>query len=74
MKRPTPIGRKVEEQLWLLRDPSPGDIGVKLQQVEALIRQGMPQTDAIRHISVTEQTYCRGEKSTAEWAQNNSSN
>ena len=32
-------------------------IVVKLRQVEVLMGQGMPRIDAIRQISVTEQTY-----------------
>ena len=34
-------------------------IVVKLRQVEVLMGQGMPRIDAIRQISVTEQTYYR---------------
>ena len=35
---------------------------MKLGQVEVLMGQGMPQIDAIRQISVTEQTYYRWKK------------
>ena len=34
-------------------------IVVKLRQVEVLMGQGRPRSDAIRQISVTEQTYYR---------------
>jgi hypothetical protein len=70
-----------------IKRPKPEEIVVKLRQVEVLMRQGMPRIDAIRQISVTEQTYyrllsamqriaCRamGRRSTAEWAQSNSRN
>ena len=35
---------------------------MKLRQVEVLMGQGMPRIDAIRQISVTEQTYYRRKK------------
>ncbi len=35
----------------------PEEIVTKLRQVEVLVGQGMPRADAIRQISVTEQTY-----------------
>ena len=57
-----------------IKRPKPEEIVVKLRQVEVLMGQGMPRIDAIRHISVTEQTYYRWKKSTVEWAQNNSRN
>ena len=37
--------------------PKPEEIVVKLRQVEVLMGQGMPRIDAIRQVSVTEQTY-----------------
>ena len=37
--------------------PKPEEIVFKLRQVEFLMGQGMPRIDAIRQISVTEQTY-----------------
>ena len=37
----------------------PEEIVVKLRQVEVLMGQGMPRINAIRQISVTEQTYYR---------------
>ena len=40
-----------------IKKPKPEEIVVKLRQVEVLMGQGMPQIDAIRQISVTEQTY-----------------
>lgn len=40
----------------------PEDIVTKLRQVEVLVGQGMPRADAIRQISVTEQTYYRWRK------------
>ncbi len=42
-----------------IRRPKPEEIVVKLRQVEVLMGQGMPRIDAIRQISVTEQTYYR---------------
>jgi putative transposase len=40
-----------------IKSPKPKEIVVNLQQIEVLMGQGMPQIDAIRQISVTEQTY-----------------
>jgi hypothetical protein len=57
-----------------IKRPKPEEIVVKLRQVEVLMGQGMPRIDAIRQISVTEQTITVGRISTAEWAQNNSRN
>jgi len=45
-----------------IKRPKPGEIAVKLRQVEVLMGQGMPRIDAIRQISVTEQTYYRWKK------------
>ena len=45
-----------------IKRPKPEEIVVKLRQVEVLMGQGMPQIDAIRQISVTEQTYYRRKK------------
>ena len=42
-----------------MKRPKPKEIVVKLQQVEVLIGQGVPQIDAIRRISVTEKFYYR---------------
>ena len=42
--------------------PKPEEIVVKLRQVEVLKGQGMHRIDAIRQISVTEQTYYRRKK------------
>ena len=42
--------------------PKPEEIVVKLRQVEVLMGQGMPRIDAIRQVSVTEQTYYRRKK------------
>ena len=42
--------------------PKAEEIVVKLRQVEVLMGQGMPRIDAIRQISVTEQTYYRWKK------------
>ncbi len=39
-----------------IKRPKPQEIVLKLRQVEVLMGQGMPQIDAIRQISVTEQT------------------
>jgi putative transposase len=40
----------------------PEEIVVRLQQVDVLMEQGMPQSDAIRQTSVTEQNYYRWKK------------
>ena len=40
----------------------PEEIVTKLQQVEVLVGQGMARIDAIRQISVVEQTYYRWRK------------
>ena len=61
MKWFAPIVRKAEDLRWPLRDQSPKRF-VKLRQVEVLMGQGMPRIDAIRQISVTEQTYYRWKK------------
>ena len=45
-----------------IKKPKPEEIVVKLRQVEVLMGQGMPQIEAIRQISVTEQTYYRWKK------------
>ena len=45
-----------------IKRPKPEEIVVKLRQVEVLMVQGMPRIDAIRQISVTEQTYYRWKK------------
>ena len=37
----------------------PEEIVTKLRQVEVLVGQGMARADAIRQISITEQTYYR---------------
>ena len=40
----------------------PEEIVTKLRQVEVLVWQGMARVDAIRQISITEQTYYRWRK------------
>ena len=45
-----------------IKRPKPDEIIVKLRQVEVLMGQGMLRIDAIRQISVTEQTYYRWKK------------
>jgi transposase len=40
----------------------PEEIVAKLRQVEVLVGQGMARIDAIREISITEQTYYRWRK------------
>ena len=45
-----------------IKRPKPEGIVVKLGQVEVLMGQGMPRIDAIRQISVAEQTYYRWKK------------
>ena len=45
-----------------IKRPKPEEIVVKFRQVEVLMGQGMPQIDAIRQISVMEQTYYRWKK------------
>ena len=42
--------------------PKPEEIVSKLRQVEVLQGQGMPIADAVRQISVTQQTYYRWRK------------
>ena len=42
--------------------PKPDKFVSKLRQVEVLMGQGMPRIDAIRQISITEQTYYRWKK------------
>ena len=41
---------------------TPEEIVAKLRQVEVLVGQGMPRLDAIREMSITEQTYYRWRK------------
>ena len=43
------------------------EIVTKLRQVEVLAGQGMARVDAIRQISITEQTYYRWRKNTVAW-------
>jgi len=45
-----------------IKKPKPEEIVVKFRQVELLMRQDLPQIDAIRQIDVTEQTYFRWKK------------
>jgi hypothetical protein len=45
-----------------IKRPKPEDIVVKLRQVAVLMGQGMPRINAIRQISVTEQTHYRWKK------------
>ncbi len=45
-----------------IKRPKAEEIVVKLRQVEVLTGQGMARIDAIRQISVTEQTYYRWKK------------
>ena len=45
-----------------IKRPKAEEIVVKLRQVEVLTGQGIPHLDAIRQISVTEQTDCRWKK------------
>ena len=40
----------------------PEEIVTKLRQVDVLVGQGMVRTDAIRQVSITEQTYYRWRK------------
>ena len=40
----------------------PEEIVSKLRQVEVLVGQGIPRIDAIREVSITEQTYYRWRK------------
>ena len=42
--------------------PKPGEIVLKLRQVEVVMGQGMSRLDAIRQIGVVEQTYYRWRK------------
>jgi len=41
---------------------TPQEIVTKLRQVEVLVGQGMSRIDAIREVSITEQTYYRWRK------------
>ncbi len=41
---------------------TPEEIVAKLRQVEVLVGQGMARIDAIRQVSITEQTYYRWRK------------
>jgi transposase len=56
----------------------PEEIVTKLRRVEVLVGQGMARIDAIRQISITEQTYYRWRKQyggmMAAWEQINSGN
>ena len=45
-----------------IKRPKPEEIVVKLRRVEVLMGQGMSRIDAIRQISVTEQTHYRWKK------------
>ena len=45
-----------------IKRPKPEEIVVKLRQGEVLMGPGMPRVDAIRQISVTEQTHYRWKK------------
>ena len=45
-----------------IKRPKSEEIVVKLRHFEVLMGQGMPRIDAIRQISVTEQTYYRWKK------------
>ena len=56
------------------KSPKPEEIVVQLRQVEVLMGQGIPRVDAIRQISVTEQTYYRWKKKRAvvrHWSEDN---
>lgn len=44
------------------RRHKPEEIVAKLRQVEVLVGQGMARIDAIREVSITEQTYYRWRK------------
>jgi len=49
----------------------PEEIVTKLRQVEVLVGQGMARIDAIRQISIAEQTYYRWRKHYGVWAKAN---
>ena len=61
LKWSAPIVRNGGPEMAIKR-PRSKEIVVKLRQVEVLMGQGMPRIDAIRQISVTEQTYYRWKK------------
>lgn len=42
-----------------IKRPAPEEFVVNLRQFDVLMGQGTPRIDAIRQISVAEQTYCR---------------
>lgn len=45
----------------------PKEIGTKLRQVDVLVGQGTSRPDAIRQVSITEQTYDRWRYTTGAW-------
>jgi hypothetical protein len=51
-----------EDQNVPRKKHTPEEIVAKLRQVDVLVSQGMPVADAVRQISVTQQTYYRWRK------------
>ena len=50
----------------VIKRPKSEELVVKLRQVEVLMGHRMPRIDAIKQISVIEQTYCRWKKNYGE--------
>ena len=57
-----------------IKRPKPEDIVGELRRVQGLMGQGMPRIDAIRQISVIEQTYYRWKKKYGGMGTDNSKN
>jgi hypothetical protein len=47
---------------------TPEEIVAKLRQVEVLVAQGKPVSDAVRAIAVSEATYLAGQAALAVWS------
>ena len=58
----------------VIKRPKSEELVVKLRQVEVLIGHRMPRIDAIKQISVIEQTYYRWNKKCGGMARSNSRN
>jgi len=55
----------------VIKRPKSEELVVKLRRVEVLMGHRMPRIDAIKQISVIEQTYYRWKKIMAKYAWNN---
>ena len=58
----TSYDKETEDQRWQSSVTRRKKSSAKLRQVEVLVGQGMARIDAIRRISITEQTYYRWRK------------